>query len=214
MKAFSKILIIFAILFASVSLQAQNIRDAELSKLVSAVKLLRTGTQENYEKATQILTDDTKWTAMSETGAVRNEECSIKDKVSRFKLNRILSKAESGRKYVSTHGDMINGEDARFDYSLYERSLKAGKSASYTLKGRSGEQTFVIVPYSTKADIDVSLKMGNSPIKFTKEKQADGTVIVRWTEKTPGGKTPITISLTNKGSEPQAFVIINHNTRK
>ena len=68
--------------------------------------------------------------------------------------------------------------------------------------------------YENKADIDVSLKMGASPIKFTKEKQADGTVIVRWTEKTPGGKTPITISLTNKGTEPQAFVIINHNTRK
>ena len=83
-------------------------------------------TEANFKKATGILSADMKWTPMNETGSVRPEECKPSDRVKGFKLNRILFKAEGSRKYVSTHGDMINGEDARFDYSLYERTLGKG----------------------------------------------------------------------------------------
>ena len=214
MTIFHKILALIAVLLTFTTVQAQNIRDTELSKIVSAVKLLRTDTQENFHKASKIFTEDTKWTAMNETGSLRSEECSPKDKVTRFKLNRILSKAESSRKYVSTHGDMINGEDSRYDYSLYERSLKAGKSVSYTLNGRSGKQTFVIVPHSQNADIDVAISQNGKAVKFTKEKQSDGTLIAHWTENTPNRNAPITLSIKNKSTQSQAFVIINHNSRK
>ncbi len=188
--------------------------DKELSSLIDVVKLLRVSNETNFNKATQILTSDTKWTPMDETGAVREgKECKASEKVPGFKLNRILSKVNGSRKYVSTHGDMVNGEDTRYDYSLYERALKGKTEVKYQLKGREGRQVFVIVPYNASAKLEVAIECnGKRVVKGTPN--PDGSVVVSWGKGVPSKSQVFTLSIKNNESSSQSIVIINHNTRK
>lgn len=183
--------------------------DKELALLVDVVKMLRSALETDYAKASQILSFDVRWTPMNETGAVRPQECKPSDKVAGFKLNRILSKADRGRKYVSTHGDMINGEDARYDYSLYERALKAKSKAEYVLKGRKGKQTFVIIPYQASAVRQLAVKATGQSVQTSRDDK-DGLITV--TCVASGNEVKLTVE--NRSSQPQSFVILNHNSRK
>lgn len=187
--------------------------DRELAALVDIVKMLRESNETNFRKATDILTSDMKWTPMDETGAVRDGvECKASENVPRFKLNRILSRVDGSRKYVSTHGDMVNGEDTRYDYSLYERALKPKAKVEYALKGREGRQTFIVVPYNTTAKLDVSIVINGK--KIVGQSDADGTVVVNVDKNLPVKTDKLNLSVTNRTNAPQSFVIINHNTRK
>lgn len=187
--------------------------DRELAALVDIVKMLRESNETNFRKATDILTSDMKWTPMDETGAVRDGvECKASENVPRFKLNRILSRVDGSRKYVSTHGDMVNGEDTRYDYSLYERALRPKAKVEYALKGREGRQTFIVVPYNTTAKLDVSIVINGK--KIVGQSEADGTVVVNVDKNLPVKTDKLNLSISNKTNLPQAFVIINHNTRK
>lgn len=211
----SRIYTLLLILCFSISTFAQKatFSDKELSALVDIVKMLRTSNETNFNKATQVLKSDTKWTMMDETGAVRaDKECKASDKVPGFKLNRILSKVSGGRKYVATHGDMVNGEDTRYNYSLYERALKPGVEVAYRLKGREGKQTFVIVPFKADAKFEVAVKSNGKTVSSSK-KNPDGTVVVEWTKNTPSKTLTFDLVVKNGSKDSQSFVIINHNTR-
>lgn len=187
--------------------------DQELSSLIDVVKLLRVSSEVNYNKAKQLIANDEKWTLMNETGDITAQECRPSDKVKGFKLNQILWGAEKQRKYVSTHGDMVNGENANYDYSLYERCLKGKATASYTLKGRDGRQLFVIVPYNKDAQFEVSLTVGGKKVGAKADRRNDGCYILSWNQDLPKRDTQFVLTVQNRNGEPQPFVIINHNTR-
>lgn len=189
---------------------AQNsvIQDRELASLVDVVKLLRVQNEKNFKKATTILKADQKWTPMNETGNVKDSECKAADKVPGFKLNRILTSVTRGRKYVSTKGEMLNGEDERYHYSLYERSLKKKSEATYLLKNRSGKQTFVIVPFN-KQKGNLTVMVNGEKLSTTKETE-DGTLICNFV----ANSSEISLTVKNLSANPQSFVIINHNSRK
>lgn len=205
--------LLITLCIGTIAFAQSHIDDKELSSLVDVVKMLRTSNEGNFNKAIQILTNDAKWTPMDETGAVREgKECKASEKVPGFKLNRILSKVNGGSKYVSTHGDMVNGEDTRYDYSLYERALKAKTEIKYQLKGREGKQTFVIVPFNTSAKFDVAIECNGRIISGTPN--PDGTIVVSWGEGVPTKAQEFSLHIKNKTGSSQSFVIINHNTRK
>lgn len=207
-----KILIaLMAAMFAFAG-QAQTM-DKELTTLVSLVKLLRDGSSASYSRVLETLKADAKWTPMNETGALKAQECKPSEISKRFKLNRILSQIDENRKYVATHGDMLNGEDERYDYSLYERSVKAAATVSYTLKGREGKQTFVIVPYATsRAALTATIKFGGgTAAKF--QKQPDGTLLYTSNDTSTQRSDVITITVSNASASNQAFVLLNHNSR-
>lgn len=211
MRRITICIILLSLFVCTMPLSAQT--DKELASLISVVKLLRVSTESNFKKATGILSADMKWTPMNETGSVKPEECKPSDKVKGFKLNRILSKAEGARKYVSTHGDMINGEDARFDYSLYERTLKAKATVRYRLRGRKGKQTFVIVPFHKSATVDFAVALVGCTAKGMCDMSA-GTIMIECNAGTIRNSNEVVLIVENKSSKPQPFVIINHNTRK
>ena len=133
-----KLFILF-LLFGCQIAVAQHIVDEELQSLVAVVKMLRNSNENAFNQVSQLLASDEKWTPMSELGVRQSTECLPVDRVAGFKLNRILSKVEGNRKFVYTHGDMLNGEDERYNYSLYERSVKAGQKVSYRLKLNTGK---------------------------------------------------------------------------
>lgn len=195
---------------------AQSINDKELQSLIGVVKMLRVSDEPTFNKATRILVADTKWTSMSELGIKQKSECFPVDKVPGFKLNRILSKAEGSRKYVYTHGDMLNGEDERYNYSLYERSVKAGQEVTYKMKGREGAQVFVLVPFMEEASQlsgYITLDDGRQ-IMFETEKQDKG-ILVAYCESSMLTRDKLfSVTVKNGSLLNQSFVIINHNTRK
>lgn len=196
---------------------AQSIDDKELQSLIGVVKMLRTSDEATFNKASQILlTADIKWTSMNELGIKQKTECLPVDKVPGFKLNRILSKAEGNRKYVYTHGDMLNGEDERYNYSLYERSVKAGMEVTYSLKGREGAQVFVLIPFKGEnAQLSGYITLdGGQQIVFETEKQDVGLLVAYCKSSILTRDKKFSITIKNGSQENQSFVIINHNTRK
>lgn len=192
--------------------QAQTM-DKELATLVNLVKLLRDGSSASYSKVQETLKADVKWTPMNETGALKAQECKPAEINKRFKLNRILSKVDGDRKYVATHGDMLNGEDERYNYSLYERSVKAKATVHYTLKGREGKQTFVIVPYAaSNSGLTATIKFANGK-SSNFQKEPDGTLIYTDNEASTQRNDVIAITVSNASASNQAFVLLNHNSR-
>jgi len=205
------ILLLFCI--ASLSGAAQTIGvDEEMEYLVGVVRLLGKQDEASYLEACRLLSQDMKWTPMNETGAFQPGECSPSEKVPGFKLNRALSQVAGNRKYVSTHGDMLNGEDERYDYSLYERSVHAGQTVSYQLKGREGNQLFILIPFTAGQGLSANLSLGEGePVPFVDS--GDGILVAK--VQCPALKRDQTLSLTvTGGKENQAFVILNHNTRQ
>lgn len=205
MKRIASILLLFisSLAFAQVEM------DDELLSLVSCVKTLRDGGQTGYDMVNARLAGDLKWTPMNETGPFLADECHPSEKVPGFRLNRILSQVAGSRKYVTSHGDMLNGEDERYDYSLYERSVHAGATVQYSLKGREGAQWFVIVPYSSKAGLRASLSVdGSTPEAF---KSLDDGTLVLFSDTALNKNQILTLSVS--ANEAVSFVVLNHNTR-
>lgn len=184
-----------------------QIDDEELASLVEIVKLLRNPGEVYFNKAKGLLKVDEKWTAMNETGKLQATECRPSEHTPSFKLNRILYQVAKEQKRVSTTGTMLSGEDMRYNYSLYERSLKKGKSATYKLRKRYGKQTFVLIPYANKKGCLSILVDGKKPKMVEQE---DGTLICSFDSS---GKE-ISLTVTNKSSASLSFVLLNHNSRK
>lgn len=210
-----RVVMAIALVLCCLALPAQTISDKELSKLVNIVIDLRKApTADTYERIKTIMLNDSLWTPMSELGSLRDEECPFSDKrLKSFKFNSILNTVDRLRKPVTTHGDGLNGEDIRYNYSLYERSAKAGKTVSYEMKGRVGAQTFVIVPFNgVAAAITAKVEIGDATIEF-KESKTLGVLVANY-EGDLIKTDHFTIYVKNGSSEGQAFVVINHNTRK
>jgi len=211
-----KLFILFLLVWSQTAV-AQHIVDEELQSLVAVVKLLRSSNENDFNRASQLLASDEKWTSMSELGVRQSTECLPIDKVPGFKLNRILSKAEGNRKFVYTHGDMLNGEDERYNYSLYERSVKAGQNVSYRLKGREGTQIFVLVPFhGEQSGLSGEIQLEEeAPVAFQVEEGAEWDVLsVRFVSSVLTREKEIVLTVRNGSSENQSFVLINYNSRK
>lgn len=207
-------IILFAALCATTSMAQQArpqtaIEDKELSFLVDVVRMLRTSSMANYNKALEKLKGDRQWTQMDETNVERPGRCLVGRDAS-FRLNVIMKKVDEARQYVATQGNMLNGEDERYNYSLFELAVEAGKSVSFVLKKRSGRQTFVVVPFHKK---DAKLEASVS-LRHTQTTQADGTIVFHCEGTDLGADGAMAITITNRSGKDQAFVLLNHNSRK
>lgn len=201
MKKIFLFLIILA--FAGVA-KAQN---EELNKLTDIVMSLKSGGENAYKSAISRLAVDKQWTPMDELGIDKEAECKAAARTPGFKLNSILTNAENKERYQTTTGNHLNGADSRYNYSLFEKTLKSGKSATYQLNGRWGEQTFIVIPHS--GNLSVSISSGDN--KFTSSNLGNGSI--KLTGSAQKG-VPVSVSVSNKGAENISYVIINYNSRK
>lgn len=182
-------------------------QDDELNRLTQVVNSLKSGGEKSYQKAVATLAADKLWTPMDELATDRSAECKASERTPGFRLNSVLTNAENAERYQTTTANHLNGADARYSYSLYEKTVKAGKSASYSLPGRSGEQTFIVIPYSGELTVSVSsgaTQFDSSPL---------GKGAVRLSGRVANGE-PVKIRVENRGSANVSYVIINHNSRK
>lgn len=206
------LLITLTLLLAAAPLHAQT-GDAELDRLVGIAAMLRTADATVYGRALQMLQADPKWTPMDELGRVQQSECTPADKAPRFRLNRLLSRADGSRKPVASRGDFLNGEDERFNYSLYERTLRARSRATYRIKGRQGRQTFVLLPLTaTGHGLTLSVSAPGCAFRLQRTLESGAQVYV---SAAPLRKDQVlTLTVTNASAAPQSFVLVNHNPRQ
>lgn len=213
-----KILLLINVLFFSMSLLAQNAVDQETQHLIDLAVSIRQATPEQRENAwnevSKALSSDKAWTIMDEIMPHKNE-CRLTDRsVKWFSLNRILSQ-KSGYEVNQVRGDFNNGENPDFNYSLIERSIKAGLTAEYDLKSREGKQTFVIVPFdpdATTLEAEVS-RNGVSLAKGVRQK--DGNIYLSiGVDQNVKPKDVLHLTVSNKGNQNMTYILINHNGRK
>ena len=204
-------------LFFGFGVFAQAGIDRETQHLIDIVTSIRQAApaqrESAWKAASTALSADKSWTIMDEIVPHKNE-CRLTDRtVQWFSINRILSQ-QSGYETNQVRGDFNNGENPDFNYSLIERSLKAGLTAEYDLKSREGEQAFVIVPFDPNASIEAEVsRNGVSLGKGMRNK--DGNIYVTiGKEQNVKPKDVLHLVISNKGSQSMTYVLINHNGRK
>lgn len=202
-----KILLILLLSAAVFSTAAQ---DGQMVKMMNTVRSLRSGGKASFEAAAEAMSADKSWTPMNELHASSAAECRASDRVPGFKLNKMLAAAEQKRRFEVAAGNMLNGESANFKYSLYERAVKAASTLTYTLRARSGQQCFVVMPYDAlkSAGLSVSVSAGGRTLPMTAIKDA-----YVFTGRVNEGET-VKVDVVNSSSKPRSFVILNHNSRK
>ena len=200
-------------LFLGFNLIAQT-EDEEMQNLIDIVGTLR-GTRDKtaWDNVKETLANDKQWTIMDELRQSENE-CRITDRtVQWFSINRMLSQ-NMGYENSRARGDFNSGEDPNFNYSLIERSVKAGAAVSYELKFRQGKQEFVVMPYETEGvNMTIEAYRGDE-LLATGKTASDGNIyLVIDADKNIKSDDVMRIVVTNNGDKNMAFVIINHNTR-
>lgn len=204
-----KIFVLVMLAISIMGVRAQTIADGELSSLVSMVRMLRAKNLTTYNKAVNQLAKDRQWTQMDEIDSLQPALGHV-GKESMFLINVIMDNVEGSRSPQSTQGNFLSGESDCYNYSLYERVLKADKSVTFHLKKRMGRQTFVIVPFKGKAaKMSASVSLGGKT-----EMGTDGTIVITCDGKSLTDGSVIDVTITNGSNANQSFVLLNHNTRK
>jgi hypothetical protein len=189
---------------------AQQVNDKELQKLMSTVGSMRHANQTTWKADSTLLSRDSLWTALDEAERHQNEYWLLGNDY--FKLNKIHNEL-SGHDKKMLLGEMLNGNDTRYNYSMTERGIKAGRTVSYELTHRVGRQTFVVMPYR-KGCTDLEVKMfRNGHDIGHPTRDADGNIIVNITENIQD-EDMLRLDITNQGTKNMPVVIINHNTRR
>ncbi len=195
-------------MFAGLTGYAQ---DARLNSMLDIVRTLKSGGQQAFDTAAEKMSADMTWTPMNELKASDPKaECRASDRVQGFKLNKMLAVAEQKRRFEASTGNMLNGENPNFSYSLYERGIKPSSTLEYTLKGRSGQQCIVLMPYDglKASGLDFSVSCAGKDLAKTVGK--DAYVFTGRVE--PGQVMRITVR--NTGDKPRSFAVFNYNSRK
>ncbi len=207
-------IILMSIMSASAQSFLRNYSEPEMQKLLSAVLLLRNKTSENIDKSQDILSGQIKdFTLMDELQDAKND-CMIAGQ-NRFCVNVIVNELKRGRRVQASDKELLSGDNPHFEYSLFEKGIKKGATATYTLSGRSGQQCFVIVPYSAGQAYSTELRIGSGAALRPDKDENGVTYYVISSKAGPKPGENITLKITNKDSRSNAsFVVINHNYRK
>lgn len=158
----------FAVFMVS---QAQEQTDNYLQEMAKVVKELRKSnnstrnsaivTLSAEQKPKVTLMDEVKWAGDEEEKA--NEVKGAKG--NRFKLNQVVANVYKKQNHtLESKNDMLNGNEKDIHYSLIEKSVKRGGKVTYQLKGRSGDQDFVFVPYNPKSVFVVTMYVDGKKI--------------------------------------------------
>ena len=142
--------------------QAQEQAGNYLLDIAKVVKELRKSNNSTRNSAITTLSAGQKLTLMDEIKWAGDEEEKANEvkgaKGNRFKLNQVVAYVYKKQNHMlESKGDMLNGNEKDIHYSLIEKSIKRGGKATYQLKGRSGDQDFVFVPYNPKSIFVVTM---------------------------------------------------------
>lgn len=216
-----RLLLLTFLLTASVMLSlAQEQADNYLQNIAEIVKGLRKSSNSVRNSAIATLSADKnpKVTLMDEIKWAGDEEEKANEvkgaKGNRFKLNQVIVYVYKKQNHqLESKSNMLNGNEKDIHYSLIEKSVRRGGKVTYEIKGRSGEQDFVFIPFNPKSKYVVYMHVGKKSIR--KEVSDVCTIHVDEVSR----KLPITFSinyLDNKDNKDivESFAILNYNPQK
>lgn len=202
-----KYILLLFVTICFISAKAQN---DELNKLADIVKSLQTGGEKAYKDAIVVLAADKLWTPMDELAIDRNVECRASERVPGFRLNSALTNAENKERYQTSTGNHLNGADIRYNYSLFEKTLKTAKTATFSLPQRWGEQVLIIIPFNPQSKIEATANGGDKDFFIV---TPNGNGSLKLTGSVVKGN-PLNLTVTNKSDDNISYVILNYNSRK
>ena len=211
------LVLMFSTTFSCLQAQVKlNAGEEVTQDLLDAVLLLRHSDVKSWNQAQDELEKWlSKFTLMNELQDRENDCLLINSQVKSFGVNRIVSELKRGNRVQNSGRELLDGADVRFNYSLYEKGVKMGRTATYTMSGRSGKQVFLVVPFTSSQPYSVELVKADGTAIPSYGKDANG--ITYFEVDQAGGPAPgetLTLRITNKDASHNAsFVIINHNYR-
>lgn len=185
-------------------------------KLIDAVLMLRNPDRKNWDAAQDELKKRiTQLTLMNELQDKNNDCVLINTQNKSFGVNRIVNELKKGKRVQYSGKGLLDGADLRFNYSIYEKGVKAGHTATYTMTGRWGQQVFVIVPYTASQPYSTELiKADGTAISVTSKDAKGITYYCIDATNGPREGEKLNLRISNKDTKNNAsFVVINHNYR-
>ena len=203
-----------------VFVQAQNQTDSYLRDITKIVKELRKGSNTVRNSAVANLSKEgkPKITLMDEvqlSGDKEEKANEVKGSGgNRFKLNQVISNVYKKQNHqLESKNIMLNGNEKDIHYSIIEKSVKRGGKVTYELKGRSGEQDFVFIPFNPKTKYVIYMYTGKKEVR--KEVTDVCTIHLDGISK----KLPLKFSITYLNDKVnkdlvESFAILNYNPQK
>lgn len=186
------------------------------SKLMKAVLILRQDDLKSWNAAQD---EFEKWlsnfTLMNGLQDQKNDCSLVEGQVKFFGVNRMVTELKKKGNVQNSGRELLDGSDARFNYSLYEKGIKKGCTATYTVSGRSGKQVFLIIPFSMNQSYTSEL-IKNDGTHLASAGRDDNGISYYFvsTQNGPAAGETLTLKISNKDQENNAsFVIVNHNYR-
>ena len=204
--------ILFMVSAANAQSHNNELHDSVMEKICGYVESLRTD-PDGYEAVRDQMAKDMKWTMMSEFAdscSTPEALCGLRDRVKRTGINDIALQAEHKRGTVARSADVFcNGNDPKYNYSLYEVKVKAGQTVESRLSHRKGQQYFLILPYSMGLDIEMTCR--GSKVPCTRHKDGSTSFTIR---KPIEENDTIGIRISNRTDGNLSAVMINHNSHR
>lgn len=192
--------------------------DAYLMELMEVSKMLRSRNESIWEEAQSRMSKMLEvFTMMDELRDAGNDCALVGNSVTSFGLNRMISMLKRTNTVMQNTGKgLLDGTDLRYHYSIYEKGVRKGSTATYDgLSGRTGRQVFVIIPYSADQPYETELSLSDGKKYHPVHKDKDGiSYYVIDAEEGPGDDDVLTLKVRNNDMQNnRSFVIINHNYR-
>lgn len=190
--------------------------ETETAKLLNAVLLLREAGNEQWNEAQEQFAKYVNLVTLMDELKDRENDCLlVKSSIRHFGVNRIINAVKRGRRVQNSGKELLDGADARFKYSIYEKGVKKGCTATYKMTKRNGKQVFVIVPYVATQMYDTQLYVEGGAVYEPTIRDNDGvTYYYIDTEQGPCDSDILKLKITNADNDANAsFVVINHNYR-
>lgn len=188
----------------------------ETAKLLSAVLMLRNASGKQWNEAQELFAKYANLVTLMDELKDRENDCLlVKKNVNHFGVNRIINAVKRGRRVQNSGKELLDGADARFKYSIYEKGVKKGCTAAYEMTKRSGKQVFVIVPYNAMQKYETVLYVDGGAVYEPAMRDKNGvTYYYIDVETGPCDSDVLKLEIANKDNDSNAsFVIINHNYR-
>jgi hypothetical protein len=214
-----KVITVIIFTISLFNINAQNFlkehNEVEMQTLVDNILLLRNNNEKSWDAAQDNfrshINDITLMTKLID----RNNDCILSGR-KRFFVNIIINELKRNGRVQFSSKEFLDGQENHVPYSIIEKGIKNGATATYTIKNRSGQQCFAIIPFSAGQKYSPELRIGNGTLIEPSYKDVNGITYYFFDsgKASNDGNNAISLKISNKDKVNNAvFVIVNHNPK-
>ncbi len=214
------LILLLPMLCFALGTRAQGILDprqeAVTLQLINASLTLRHNDQTSWDKAAQQLKQRlNQFNLMDELQDETNDKRLSGAGIQSFGLNRLIAdlkqKQQQNRAVQNTGKGLLDGTDSRFSYTLYEKGIRKGATATYTLPKRVGKQVIVVIPHDANQAYAARIYKNGIAVQPAGKDRNGITYFVLDADKALKRGDVLKLQIQNQDPDRHAaFVIINH----